>query len=100
MQNTHICSRFLLAKILVDKLLDMTTLAQMRKSLKSMPTTITEAFESSVKRIEAQPRARRDLAFQVITWVTQSQRRLKADELVHALAVEEGSDEFDEDKRS
>ncbi|KAH7150354.1 ankyrin repeat-containing domain protein [Dactylonectria estremocensis] len=88
---------FLLAKILVDKLLDMTTLAQMRKSLNSMPTTITEAFESSVTRIEAQPRAKRNLAFQVIAWVTQSHRRLKADELVHALAVEEDSDEFDED---
>ncbi|KPM36024.1 hypothetical protein AK830_g10546 [Neonectria ditissima] len=91
------CYRFLLAKILADKLLDMTTLAQMRKSLKKMPTTITEAFESSVKRIDAQPRARRDLAYRVIAWITQSQRRLKADELVHALAVEEDSDEFDED---
>ncbi|KAK7420387.1 hypothetical protein QQX98_002810 [Neonectria punicea] len=88
---------FLLAKILADKLLDMTTLAQMRKSLKTMPRTITEAFESSVKRIDAQPRARRDLAYRVIAWVTQSQRRLKAEELVHALAVEEDSDEFDED---
>ncbi|CAM1508031.1 Fc.00g048790.m01.CDS01 [Cosmosporella sp. VM-42] len=88
---------FLLAKILVDKLLDMTTLAQMRKSMVKMPTTITEAFESSVKRIDAQSLARRELAYRVIAWITQSQRRLKVNELVHALAVEEDSDEFDED---
>ncbi|KAH6891489.1 ankyrin repeat-containing domain protein [Thelonectria olida] len=88
---------FLLAKILVDKLLDMTTLAQMRKAMKTMPTTITEAFESSVKRIESQSPARRELAFKAISWITQAQRRLKAVELLHALAVEQDEDEFDED---
>ncbi|KAF7535505.1 hypothetical protein G7054_g5357 [Neopestalotiopsis clavispora] len=89
--------RFLLAHILVGKLLELATLSQMRKSLDSMPSTITEAFESDLERIQAQSPGRRSLAFKLIAWVTHSQRRLKVDELLHALAIEDDEDDFDED---
>lgn len=39
----------------MDQLLDLLTIRQMRKALRVLPKKIEEAYESSVKRTDAQP---------------------------------------------
>ncbi|KAF9639089.1 ankyrin repeat-containing protein [Lasiodiplodia theobromae] len=90
---------FLLAKLFLDQLLDLDTIKQIRTALLLLPTNVMDAFQHSVARIEAQPAGQRELAYRLIGWITHSHRRLKADEIIHALALEEGVDEIDEENR-
>lgn len=69
----------------------------MRRALHSFPSKLDEAFESSLRRIDSQSSSRSALAHRVIGWITNSERRLTTAELIQGLAVEEGSDEVDEE---
>ncbi|KAL1641063.1 hypothetical protein SLS58_006335 [Diplodia intermedia] len=84
---------FLLAKLFLDQLLELSTLKKIRKTVKSLPVTVSEAFQTSLERIEAQPKDKRELAHRLIRWITHSHRRLKAAEVMHAFAVDEDEDE-------
>ena len=53
-----------------------------------------------MERIEGQVTDQEKLAKQVLSWITCAKRPLTASELQHALAVEEGESEFDEDNLS
>lgn len=75
----------------------MTTVGQMRKALKTLPSTLADAFKSSLERIETQSVPRRTLARRLISWITHSERLLKSAEIMYALAYEDNSDEMDED---
>ncbi|KAF8217396.1 ankyrin repeat-containing domain protein [Mycena galopus ATCC 62051] len=88
---------FLLARLLTNHLLALTTLKEIRRSLAMLPSNLTSAYQSSLDRILAQPPARAALALRVITWITHAERRLTTAELLHALAVEDDSDELDEE---
>lgn len=70
---------------------------QIRQALKSLPSKIDQAFESSIDRINAQSKPRSELAHRLIGWVTFAQRRLKIEEILHAFAIEENSDEIDKE---
>lgn len=78
-------------------LLGLTSIKQMRQALKSMPSNLTEAYESSLRRILEQSPSRANLAMRVIGWITHAERRLKVEELRHALAVEEHTSEIDKE---
>ena len=84
---------FLLTRLLIDQLLDQTTIRQMRRALDTLPSHLSEAYESSLKRIDAQSPSRKALAYRVIGWITQAQRQLTIAGLIHAIAVEEGCEE-------
>lgn len=86
---------FLLTKLVVDELLELTTIRQMRKALESVPSKLDQAFESSLQRIDAQPKAKRQLAHRLIGWIISAERRMKMEEILHAFAVEEGTNEID-----
>ncbi|KAB2576395.1 putative ankyrin repeat protein [Lasiodiplodia theobromae] len=90
---------FLLAKLFLDQLLELSTLRKIRKTVKSLPESVKEAFQTSLERIDAQPKDRRGLAHRLIRWITHSHRRLKANEIMHAFAVEEDEmgDDIDEE---
>jgi ankyrin repeat protein len=76
-------------------LLGLTSIKQMKQALKSMPSNLAEAYESSLRRILEQSPSRANLAMRVIGWITHAERRLKVEELRHALAVEEHTSEVD-----
>jgi len=61
----------------------------MQKLLKTMPSTIDEAFKTILKRIEQLEANSAATARQTLTWVYYAQRPLKMDELLEALSVEE-----------
>ncbi|KAJ7860217.1 ankyrin repeat-containing domain protein [Mycena olivaceomarginata] len=88
---------FLLARLLMNDLLALTTVRQIRRSLSTLPSNLTAAYQSSLNRILAQPPPRTALALRVIAWVTHAERRLKTAELVHAFAMEEGANEIDDE---
>ncbi|KAJ7111386.1 ankyrin repeat-containing domain protein [Mycena epipterygia] len=88
---------FLLARLLTNHLLALTTIKEIRRSLATLPSNLTSAYQSSLDRILAQSPARAALALRVIAWITHAERRLTTTELLHALAVEDDTDEIDED---
>ena len=69
----------------------------MKSILRNSPSTLAEAFDSGVRRIDSQPTSWRDIAYRAIAWVTHARRRLSVPELAHALANDCGSAEFDEE---
>jgi hypothetical protein len=55
------------------------------------------AYEDAMKRIEGQVADSKELAIQVLSWITLSKRPLTATEIQHALALEIGESELDEE---
>lgn len=69
----------------------------MRKALENLPRKLDDAFESSVARIDAQPKALRDLAHRLIGWIVSAERPLRKIEVLHAFAVDPGDEEVDDE---
>ncbi|KAJ6587462.1 ankyrin repeat-containing domain protein [Mycena vulgaris] len=88
---------FLLARLLMNHLLALTTIKEIRQSLASLPPNLTSAYQSSLDRILAQPAPRSALAFRLIAWITHAERRLTTAEILHAFAVEDNVDKIDEE---
>ncbi|KAJ2931455.1 hypothetical protein H1R20_g5590, partial [Candolleomyces eurysporus] len=88
---------FLLARLIMDRLLELTTVKEMRRFLEHMPSTVHDGYQSSLDRILALPTSRSSLALRIIGWITHAERRLQVTEVLHAFAFEEGSAEVDED---
>ncbi|KAJ5823599.1 hypothetical protein N7447_005939 [Penicillium robsamsonii] len=88
---------FLHTKLILDELLDLTTVRHMQKALEKQSTGLNQVYQSTLERIDMQPRARRELARRFIGWVVFAKRRLKIDEVIHAFAVEEDEDYIEED---
>jgi len=86
-------SSFLLVSINIDAILDEITLHQRRKKLDEMTKGegLGDAYAATISRIKAQQRSRSKLGMEVLMWVSHAERPLHADELCHALGVEEGS---------
>ncbi|KAF1997424.1 hypothetical protein P154DRAFT_470891 [Amniculicola lignicola CBS 123094] len=101
---------FLLAQFYMDRLAETSNKRQIKMLLGSLPrsrednsdsrTTYNEVYEDSVGRIETQAFLRRDLAKRTLSWVTLARRPLTVEELRHALAVETGDQDLDEDNIS
>ena len=89
--------RFLLASLHIGAILRGTTVAQRRKSLKSIGdgAGLEGVYGATLERIKAQDKERVKLAMATLTWVCHSERPLQVDELCHALAVEVGGAGFD-----
>ena len=81
----------------MDQLLDLPTLKKMRQALTSLPTHLDEAFESSLQRIDSQPKMLRELAHRAIQWAVYAMRPFRSTELAHAFAIEPSDDELDEE---
>ncbi|KAI1444648.1 hypothetical protein F5Y02DRAFT_427579 [Annulohypoxylon stygium] len=100
---------FLLAQIYFDALKMKTTPKAIRNALKDFKRqtqhsgeeqklqVLTRAYEKAMERIKGQGKEFKDLAFQVLTWITFAVRPLTIMELRYALAIEVDEDEFDED---
>ena len=93
-------SRFLLAQLHMDSLLSKSTPGAIRLALQNLPRGIKgldTMYEQAMKRIDGQEEDFRELAKQVLSWVTHAKRPLTTVELQHALAVRDGAVELDED---
>lgn len=102
-----IIRRFLLAKIYLDFLEDKLTPKAIinaldkfqRRSRGSGPDdrsqVLANAFDDAMQRVNAQSPGRRELALQVLGWITCARRPLATLELQHALAVELNKPELD-----
>ncbi|KAK3485909.1 purine and uridine phosphorylase [Neurospora hispaniola] len=100
---------FLLAQLYMDSLRDKSTPKEVRDVLQGMqhqdnaPKKLSveerlyKAYGETMARIDKQERGFRDRAMQILLWVTHAKRPLSTEELRHALAVEVGRTELDED---
>lgn len=67
------------------------------KSLPTGPKAYDYAYNEAMKRIAGYDSDSEKLAKQALSWISYAQRPLTASELQHALAVEEGDSELDEE---
>ncbi|KAH6623453.1 hypothetical protein F5144DRAFT_472951, partial [Chaetomium tenue] len=98
---------FLLAQLYLHSLDDKTTPKQMRKAITSFGSSasgedakmqaLSHAYEQAMERINGQKPGLTRLAMDVLAWVTCARRPLTVVELQHALALEAGEPDLDED---
>ncbi|UKZ83618.1 hypothetical protein TrVFT333_011427 [Trichoderma virens FT-333] len=91
---------FLLAQLHLDSLIGKRSPKAVRAALAKLPTgseAYDLAYNDAMKRIEGQVAGQEELAKQVLLWITCARRPLTTTELQHALAVEVGESEFDEE---
>ncbi|KFZ19348.1 hypothetical protein V502_03701, partial [Pseudogymnoascus sp. VKM F-4520 (FW-2644)] len=91
---------FLLARLHVDSLRGKGTKKEIRSTLKNLPkgsTALSKAYDEAIERIEGQLPEESARAKRVLSWITYAERQLTTKELSHALAVEAGESELDED---
>ncbi|KAG5791267.1 hypothetical protein H9Q69_009693 [Fusarium xylarioides] len=83
---------FLLAELHVGSLVGSASPKALRTALGQLPTGYDQAYRDIMARIDHEkPQAQRDLAYQVLEWLTRAKRPLTLRELQHALAVEPDS---------
>jgi hypothetical protein len=71
-----------------------------RAALKNFPKgseAYNYAYEEAMERVDGQITNSRDLAKQVLSWITCARRPLTTSELRHALGVEIGESKLDEE---
>ena len=69
----------------------------MLEKLSKGSKSLDEAYDEAIKRVEAQLPEDSGLAKKVLSWITYTQRPLTTGELCHALAVEPGEEDLDEE---
>ena len=91
--------RFLLASLNIEAILGGITIGQRRKILQEMTggNGLSDAYTATLARLKAQKRNRAELGYKALMWVLYSERPLRAEELRHALGVEIGSAELDQE---
>ncbi|OBT64232.1 hypothetical protein VE03_06864 [Pseudogymnoascus sp. 23342-1-I1] len=91
---------FLLARLHVDSLRDKRTKAKVQSMLEMLPRgaeALKEAYNDAIKRIETQLLDDSKLAKSVLSWITYAERPLTTGEICHALAVDPGDTDLNED---
>ena len=78
---------FLVAKLLMDSLKTKATPKAIRNALDTLPTTLDDIYEDTLKRIKFQCEDDSNNAMKILSWVVHCKRPLTVDELIHALAV-------------
>ncbi|RDW57292.1 hypothetical protein BP5796_12742 [Coleophoma crateriformis] len=94
---------FLLAKLHLDSLVgkrSLTALQNALANLRSGSNAYNYAYEDAMIRIQGQVADQKELAKQVLLWITCANRPLTATELQHAIAVEADKKELDENNIS
>ncbi|PCG94078.1 Hypothetical protein PENO1_080360 [Penicillium occitanis (nom. inval.)] len=90
---------FLLVQLYMDSLIDKTTPNKVINALEILPKgpdALSHAYGEAIKRIRSQRDGFRRLAEDTLLWLTCTKRLLTILELRHALAVQPGNSEFDE----
>ncbi|GES63994.1 purine and uridine phosphorylase [Aspergillus terreus] len=88
---------FLLARLHLDHLMGFTTIGQVKEALTSLRSGeegLSEAYDQAMNRIQSQPHPCRQMAIEILAWLTFSKRALHQSELQHALATRANSCEL------
>jgi hypothetical protein len=96
--NVH--TRFLLAQLLMDSFRDKLTVRDVKSALQNLPqgsNAYDVAYHAAMERIFAQGEGSSKMAKKILAWILCAHRPLSTLELLHALAVEPGDNEIDED---
>jgi ankyrin repeat protein len=95
--------RFLLAQLHLNSLIGKKSPKALRAALEKLPSgseAYDRAYKRAMKRIEGQVADQKELAKQVLSWITCATRPLTTLELQHALGVEVGELKLDEENFS
>ncbi|RPA93341.1 hypothetical protein L873DRAFT_1705910, partial [Choiromyces venosus 120613-1] len=84
---------FLLVSLIVDAILDQTTLHLRKQTFLKMTKGLGlhDAYTTTLDRIQQQKGSKAKLGLETLMWISRSERLLKEQELCHALAVEVGT---------
>ncbi|KAH8653954.1 hypothetical protein BGZ60DRAFT_386686, partial [Tricladium varicosporioides] len=91
---------FLLAQLHFESVSTKMTLKKIKDVLKNLPIgpkAYDYAYEEAIKRILSHDTDSKELAKQVLSWITSAKRPLATSELQHALGVEIGESQLDEE---
>lgn len=80
-------SRFLLAVLQIHAVLDSVSAGEMEEALDTMPQGLDDAFEETLRRIQAQPENRQTMAMNTLMWISHAKRPLLVGELLDALSI-------------
>lgn len=100
MNDTHSFCRFLLAPLHLESLVDKTTQKAVKVALANLPKgaeALPLAYQEAIERIENQPAGHCALAKETLSWIICAKRPLTVRELQHALAIETGETQLDEE---
>jgi ankyrin repeat protein len=93
-------TRFLLAQLLMDSFRDKLTIRDVKSALQRLPQgsdAYDVAYSAAMERIFARGEGSSKMAKKILAWILCAHRPLSTLELLHALAVEPGDNEIDED---
>jgi len=71
----------------MDSLVGKLNARQVRTTLENLPEGMDNTYDEAMERVERQDDSRKELAKQVLSWITYAVRPLSVEELQHALAV-------------
>lgn len=89
--------RFLLAQLHLESLAKKHSVKDVRLALKELPEKLNDTYHEAMQRIYDQDRDDVQLAKRVLSWISYASRPISVVELQHALAVEPGRSNLDED---
>lgn len=93
-------TRFLLAQLLMNSFRDKLTVRDVKFALQNLPQgsdAYDVAYHATMERIFAQGEGPSRMARKILAWILCAYRPLNTLELLHALAIEPGDKEIDED---
>lgn len=79
---------FLIADLHLKSLVSITNVRDLRKRLNKLPEELDQYYEQAWARISGQEDHLKDIAYRAVSWLYQSRRQLKVEELRHALALQ------------
>jgi ankyrin repeat protein/Cdc6-like AAA superfamily ATPase len=88
---------FLLAYFHMESLVKKPSVRLLRKALENLPTEIEGSYDGILERIWQQDVDDVDIAKKVLSWICYATRPLSVIEIQHALAIESGDTELDEE---
>jgi ankyrin repeat protein len=98
--TNNLYTRFLLAQLLMDSFRDKLTVRDVKSALQNLlqgSDAYDVAYHAAMERIFAQGEVAREMAKRILAWILCAHRPLSTLELLHALAIEPGDTEINED---
>ena len=80
----------------MDSLAQKPTVGHVKRALQSLPMGLDETYKQALIRIQNQGKDSQELAKKVLSWVVHAKRILSTSEFQHAITVEFGQPELDE----
>ncbi|KAL2813422.1 ankyrin repeat-containing domain protein [Aspergillus granulosus] len=88
---------FLLAKFNMDTLDSKLNIKQVMLALRTLPKELDGTYTDAMTRIAELPASTRESVMEFLRWVVFAEQPLHEREIEHALAVEQGDDDIDDD---